>query len=99
NEVSKLVAKEMVAQLKKVPKLKDVTIDSWAGETSRSLRVRFLNKSKVPPRIKVLVQTSQVKGAGADDMLVLVRLNITEDAVEWTMVEIEGEETERLIPE
>jgi len=98
-EITKIVSREAVDFLKRIAKISNDQLAPFAKDFSRSLNIRLLNLRKIPPRIKVLVQTSQIQEASKNDALVNLRFNMSEDAVEWTMVEIQGDEVERLLPE
>lgn len=98
-QISKHLAHDMARRLKELRQLADIPSKPLIQDLQRSLSIRLLNKRKLPPSMKVLVETSQVREAGPDDTLVRLTLRITEDALEWTMVEMDGEEDERLLPE
>ena len=63
-------------------------------------QLEFLNLSKPPPRLKVLVATSEIREAGPTDIITRLHLKINEEAFEWTTVEnSNGEKNEKLISE
>jgi hypothetical protein len=46
----------------------------------------------------VLVTTQEIREAGPDNVTRL-RLKITEDALEWTQIDLDGQTHDRLVPE
>ena len=65
----------------------------------RSMLVAFLPLRSDPSRLEVLVTTAEVREAGPRDLLAQLRLSISEDAMEWTMVERDGGKQDLLVPE
>ena len=61
--------------------------------------VAFLPLRSDPSRLEVLVTTAEVREAGPRDLLAQLRLSISEDAMEWTMVERDGGKQDLLVPE
>lgn len=59
----------------------------------------FLKARAPPPRLMALVTTSEVREAGTPEHLTRLRIKVSEQAVEWTTVESEGRQQERLVPE
>jgi hypothetical protein len=62
-------------------------------------RGEFLKLRRPPARLNVLVTTAEIREAGPYENLTHVHLKITEESVEWTTIECDGEEIERLIIE
>lgn len=71
----------------------------FGDELKTAARLDFLNRQKAPPRLRVLVTTAELREAGPSDLLVRLRLSISEEGFEWTVVEIAGKATSRLVPE
>jgi len=69
------------------------------AELKTSLRTEFLKLRKPPPRLLATVTTAEIREAGPSESIVRLRLKITEQAFEWTMIESEGRSEDRLIPE
>jgi hypothetical protein len=64
------------------------------------LRSEFVALSKPPPRLTVLVKTSEIKEAGPSDIVAKFHLKITEGGFEWSSSETaEGEKNVKLVPE
>lgn len=64
------------------------------------LRLEFLNLSKAPPRLQVLVRTTEIKEAGPNDIITRLHLKINEDGFEWSSSETaEGERIDKLVSE
>jgi hypothetical protein len=74
-------------------------IDKLESELKNMARLAFLKARTPPPRLEVLVTTQEIREAGPDEIITRLRLKITEESVEWTMVESEGELQDRLVPE
>jgi hypothetical protein len=68
-------------------------------ELKEATRVEFLKLFKPPPRLYVLATTAEIREAGPGEVITRIHLKINEEAVEWTTVESEGLEQDRLIPE
>ncbi|MEK7399886.1 MAG: hypothetical protein AAB116_23330 [Candidatus Poribacteria bacterium] len=101
------VVKELVSKLVEIlsdPKrergpVDPIVIEKFSVELEESIRVRFLNIRQEPPRLHVLVTTSEIKEAGPTDILANLHLSITEEAVEWTVIDVNGKPQDRLVPE
>lgn len=64
-----------------------------------TVQVEFLKRRILPPRIKTLVTTAQVKEAGPGEVVTRLRLKVVEESFEWTSIESEGEKQDRLVIE
>lgn len=62
-------------------------------------RLEFLKLRKPPPRLQVLVTTSEIREAGPSEIITRISLKITEEAFEWTTIESEGRRQDRLVIE
>ncbi len=62
-------------------------------------RLTLLALRTPPPRVSALVETSAVREAGPEDKITRIRLTITEESMELTTIETDGEMIERLVPE
>ncbi|MEJ2127120.1 MAG: hypothetical protein P8X84_06440 [Candidatus Bathyarchaeota archaeon] len=62
-------------------------------------RVEFLNLRKEPSRLQVLVNTSQIREAGPTETITKLHLRITEEAFEWTSIDLDGKKEDRLVIE
>jgi hypothetical protein len=62
-------------------------------------RIAFLELRKPPPRLKVLVTSSELRERGTPENVTKVRLRVTEQGVEWTTVEVGGATRDQLVPE
>lgn len=60
-------------------------------------RSGFLKLRGTPPRLRASVKTMDVKEAGAGEVVTRFRLKITEEAVEWTSIDDDGETPNRLV--
>jgi hypothetical protein len=62
-------------------------------------RIEFLKLRKPPPRLVVLVTTGEIREAGPSEVITRLHLKITEEAFEWTTIESDGREYDRLVIE
>jgi hypothetical protein len=60
-------------------------------------RAGFLKLHGTPPRLRASVKTMDVREAGAGEVVTRFRLKITEEAVEWTSIDDDGETPNRLV--
>jgi hypothetical protein len=96
-KVSQKVTEIAVAELNKIPAIKRIDAAKWAPLIARSLRLALINRRKSADLIRVSVETGKVKATASPETLTQIKLTMTEDAMEWTM--IEGDEPDRLVPE
>ncbi len=78
---------------------KPVVPPSFAAELREAVRIEFLKLRTPPPRLTVLVTTAEIREAGAAENLTRLRLKVSEAGMEWTMIESEGVQRDRLVPE
>ena len=71
----------------------------FADELKAAVRLEFLNLRKAPPRLLVLVTTTELREAGPKELLAHFHLSISEEAFEWTVIESQGKSHDRLVPE
>lgn len=65
-----------------------------------AIRNELLRKRTPPPRLLVRVATDQVRESGPTERIGHIRLSVSEEHLEWTVIESEsGEKHQRLIPE
>ena len=62
-------------------------------------RVEFLNLRKEPSRLQVLVNTTEIREAGPAENITRLHLKITEEAFEWTSIDSDGKQEDRLVLE
>lgn len=70
-----------------------------ADELRDAVRLEFLKLRTPPPRLMVLVTSAEIREAGATENLTRLRLKISEQGVEWTTIESDGVQRDRLVPE
>lgn len=75
------------------------SLQSLGEKLASQARVAFLNLRETPPRLNVLVTTSELRQAGPSDLLARLHLSISEEGFEWTMIESAGTSNARLVPE
>ena len=64
-----------------------------------AVRLEFLKLRTPPPRLFVLVTSSEIREAGNSENVMRLRLKVTEEGVEWTTIELDGVQHDRLVPE
>jgi hypothetical protein len=74
-------------------------LESLRENLASQARLAFLNLREAPPRLQVLVTTSELRQAGPSDLLARLHLSISEEGFEWTMIESAGASSARLVPE
>ena len=74
-------------------------IRKLTAELKTSVRLAFLKTRVPPPRLSTLVTTQDIREAGSGENVTRLKLKITEESVEWTMVESDGQMQGRLVPE
>jgi hypothetical protein len=70
-----------------------------AAELKEAVRLEFLKLRTQPPRLSVLVTTAEIREAGATENVTRLRLKVSEAGMEWTTIESEGVQRDRLVPE
>lgn len=68
-------------------------------ELKTAVHADFSKFLRAPARLNVLATTAELKEAGPSDILAHLHLSITEEAVEWTVIESKGKSLHRLVPE
>jgi hypothetical protein len=74
-------------------------IETFETELKNAVKLEFLKLRRPPPRLNVLATTQEIREAGPSEIVTRIRLKLTEQAVEWTSVESEGQKLDRLVPE
>ena len=69
------------------------------AEFQETVRLEFLKLRTPPPRLTVLVTSAEIREAGTAENLTRLRLKVSEQGVEWTTIELEGVQHDRLVPE
>lgn len=81
-------------------KVDDEQLQEFEDRLKVMSRIEFLKLRRKPPRLHALVTSSEVREAADSENVVVFRLKITEDSVEWTSIESpDGEQRARLVPE
>lgn len=79
--------------------VKTELIEKLAEDLKAAVRLEFLNLRAEPPRLHVMVTTSEVREAGPQELLAHLNLSISEEAVEWTVIDSQGRTYNKLVPE
>ncbi len=79
--------------------LKSEQRDAVGKKLRNAARSAFLELRGSPPRLRASVKTADVREAGPGEVVTRFRLKITEEAVEWTSIDDDGETPNRLVIE
>lgn len=79
--------------------IKKERIEKLESELKQVAQLEFLKLRPAPPRLHVLATTNEIREVGSSENLTRIKLRVTEDAVEWTTIESEGQMQDRLVPE
>lgn len=74
-------------------------IDRLAEDLRTASHVEFTKFLYEPDRINVRVTNKELREAGPRELLMQVRLSITEEAMEWAVIESDGKIKSRLVQE
>jgi hypothetical protein len=83
------MAEESENQIKK--------LDDFIHNLRKRLVEEFQKLRLQPPRLRVFVTATELREIG--ESLVNLELSISEDAIEWTIIESDGKYKDRLVPE
>jgi hypothetical protein len=68
-------------------------------ELTEAVRLELLKLRAMPPRMTVLVTSAELREMGSAENVVRLRLKVSEEGVEWTTIDIDGIQRDRLVPE
>jgi hypothetical protein len=68
-------------------------------ELKEAARAALLQVPRPPPRVRVLVTSSQIRESATADNLTKLRVKISEQGVEWTTMGIGADRQDKLVPE
>jgi hypothetical protein len=71
----------------------------FASALSRAVRLEFLKLRPSPPRLVALVTTAEIQAVDSPESVTRFRVKLNEQGVEWTTIESQGVERDRLVPE
>jgi hypothetical protein len=74
-------------------------LEKLANDLKADTRAEFLSLREAPPRLSVLATSAELKEAGPSHVLVNLHLSVSEEALEWSIVESQGKSNARLVPE
>jgi len=74
-------------------------IEKLESELKTELYTEFSKFLKAPNRLNVAITTAELREAGSSEVMANIRLSITEDAFEWSVIESDGKSQSRLVPE
>ena len=93
-------ALNVIAELKPASDVEKPTVPPRiAAELKDTVRLEFLKLRSPPPRLTVLVTSAEIREVGTAENMTRLRLKVSEQGVEWTTIELEGAQQERLVPE
>ena len=97
--LSRVATKSLTEILAPRDKAGTKRIKDFSKELKAGVRIALIKTRTPPPRLSVLVTTSEIREAGPDEVITHLRLKISEESMEWTTIDTDGEMKERLIPE
>lgn len=74
-------------------------IDKMAEDLRTASHVEFTKFLYEPDRLNVRVTNKELREAGPSELLTQIRLSITEEAMEWAVIESDGKIKSRLVQE
>ena len=74
-------------------------LEGFESELRAAVLETFPDKTPASSRLLVQVTNTALRDAGPAELMTRLHLSISEDAVEWTTIESEGQTVERLLPE
>ncbi len=101
--IDEMVSK-VVDALRKSPQkggtLKATSLEKFANDLKSSMQREFTRFLVAPPRLNVLATTAELREAGPVEILAQLEFTISEEGVEWSSIQQEGEASKQLlIPE
>lgn len=88
-----------LAEIRKQDFVEPSRLRTFEKDLKQATRIEFLKARTPPPRLKVLVTSRQIREAGPSDVIVHMDVKISEEGMEWTLIELDGRSEDRLIPE
>lgn len=74
-------------------------LQGFEGDLRAAALAPLPDKPAGPSRLLVQVTNTALRDAGPSELMTRLHLSVSEDAVEWTTVESQGQTVERLLPE
>lgn len=78
---------------------KTILSSSFSTDLREAVRREFLKLRTAPPRLSVLVTSQEIREGGTAENVVRLRLKVSEQGMEWTTIESDGIQQDRLVPE
>jgi hypothetical protein len=93
-------ALRVIGELIREPSTTKIVISpKIAAELKDAVRLEFLKLRTSPPRLAVIVTSAEIREAGTSENVTRLRLKVSEQGFEWKVIELEGVQHDRLIPE
>ena len=99
NDLANTAVRVIRESSKHKAELKPAELSQFGDDLRDESRREFLRLRTLPPRLHVLVTTREVKEAGRTDNVARLKLRISEEHLEWTLIERDDGPQGRLIPE
>jgi hypothetical protein len=81
------------------PSVEAPKLEKLTSELGAAARKELASTRSAPPRLMVLVTTAELREAGPRELLAQLHLSISEEALEWSVTESQGQSRTRLAPE
>lgn len=88
-----------VRTIAELPRSEAIAIDKLASGLKAAVRREFLKVRPPPPRLLALVTSAEIREAGTAENVTRLNLKLSEQGLEWTLIESDGVTRERLVPE
>jgi hypothetical protein len=93
-------ALHLIGELRRKRGNEEIAISTQtAAEVRETMRLDFLKLRTRPPRLTVLVTSSEIREAGTPENVTRLHLKVSEQGFEWKTIEVAGVQQDRLIPE
>jgi hypothetical protein len=94
-------ASEFVRKLSSENKIEvsSKTISAIEDELKMSARGQLVNYLKLTSRLNISMNTDELKQAQAPELMFKIHLSISESTVEWAVIDTDGKEVSKLVPE
>lgn len=99
NAMTDAATKSIRESAPELSKEQQARLDAFAEEMREAAYGRFASLRDMPPRLRVLVTKKELIEVKNPELLSRLRLTISEEGQEWSIVAGDGQPRERLIPE
>ncbi|HWR84273.1 MAG TPA: hypothetical protein VN285_13320 [Candidatus Deferrimicrobium sp.] len=95
--VKQLVSRTVQELRHALPGIEESVLQELTKRLGERCYRTFVRFRQLPPRLMVLATSQELREVG--DTITRIHLTVSEEAVEWTVIESEGKSVDRLVPE